>query len=73
MRVKGEDTMRKVYVASVVMTALSLFWPVLYGNIAILRRIPGNPALQAVAGMLVFGSMAYFTYEEEMREEFTAS
>ncbi|WP_010478619.1 hypothetical protein [Thermococcus zilligii] len=65
--------MKKVYVASVVLTALSLFWPVLYGNIAILRRIPGNPTLQAVAGVLVFGSLAYFTYEEDEGKEFTAS
>lgn len=69
--------MRTGYWVSVVLTALFLFWPILYGNIAILQRIPGDPALQAIAGVLVFGALAYFTYGEEnggaKEEEVTAS
>jgi len=53
------------YRVSVLLTALSLFWPVLYGNIKILKELPGNPALQAVVGVIVFGVIAYKTYEEE--------
>ncbi|ASJ05888.1 hypothetical protein [Thermococcus pacificus] len=71
---------KQIYIASVVLTAIALFWPILYGNITILMRIPGDPVLQAVAGVLVFGTLAYFTYGEdegaegeEAEEEFTAS
>jgi len=47
---------------------------VLYGSLEALRRIPGNPTLQAVIGTLVFGLLAYATYDENgEREEVTAS
>lgn len=56
---------RQIYVISVVMTAIALFWPVLYGNIRALHRLPGNPLLQGVIGVLLFGTLAYLTYGEE--------
>ena len=55
---------KAVYRTSVFLTALGLFWPVLYGNIKALRNIPGNPTLQALLMVLVFGALAYLTYEE---------
>ena len=68
---------RQIYVASVVLTAVALFWPVIYGNVRALHALPGSPILQAVVGVLVFGALAYFTYEEEggvaKEEKVTAS
>ncbi|ASJ03775.1 hypothetical protein A3L09_08265 [Thermococcus profundus] len=66
---------RWIYQISVVLTAISLFWPIIYGNVSALRRLPGNPVLQAVAGVLLFGAIAYITFEEgeEMEEGITAS
>ncbi len=67
---------KAVYRASVFLTATGLFWPVLYGNIKALRNIPGNPTLQALVMVLVFGALAYLTYEgeeEAKEEELTAS
>ena len=66
---------RALYRASVILTATGLFWPVLYGNIPALRDIPGNLTLQALLMVLIFGALAYLTYEEEGagEEEFTAS
>ncbi len=68
---------RIIYWASVLLTAIGLFWPVLYGNIKALRNIPGNPSIQALIMVLVFGALAYFTYREGDREtnggEVTAS
>ncbi|WP_240910726.1 hypothetical protein [Thermococcus sp. MV11] len=55
---------------------LALFWPVVYGNVPVLRILPGNPLIHAVAGLVVFGGLAYLTFEEEETGEksgFTAS
>lgn len=65
--------MREVYKVSVVLTAVSIFWPVLYGSIKTLRRIPGNPTLQALIGTIFFGLLAYTTYEEDRERDITAS
>ncbi|WP_297476985.1 hypothetical protein [Thermococcus sp.] len=67
---------KTIYLTSVVLTAIFLFWPVLYGNIGALQKLPGNPVLQATVGVLLFGALAYLTYEggeEAKEEEFTAS
>ena len=55
---------RVIYLTSVILTAVFLFWPVLYGNIGILQKLPGNPVIQAAVGVLLFGALAYLTYEE---------
>ena len=68
--------MGRVYSLSVALTAVFLFWPVLYGSIEFLRRIPGNPALQAMIGVMLFGLIAYATYDEKVekgKHEATAS
>ena len=66
--------MGEVYRISVILTAVFIFWPVLYGSIEALRGIPGNPTLQAVIGTIVFGLLAYVTYDEDLeKEELTAS
>ncbi|ASI98938.1 hypothetical protein [Thermococcus celer] len=64
---------KMVYRISIPLAALFLFWPVLYGNLTVLRRIPGDPALQAIAGVLVFGGLAYLSYDEGEDEGITAS
>ncbi|WP_237266232.1 hypothetical protein [Thermococcus cleftensis] len=67
---------RLIYRISVVLTALALFWPVVYGNVPVLRILPGNPLIHAVAGLVVFGGLAYLTFGEEETGEksgFTAS
>ncbi|AJC72144.1 MAG: hypothetical protein J7K48_02255 [Thermococcus sp.] len=66
--------MRELYKIFVILTAIFIFWPVLYGSVEALRRIPGDPTLQAVMGTLIFGLLAYATYEEDTeKEELTAS
>ncbi|WP_297460968.1 hypothetical protein [Thermococcus sp.] len=68
--------MGTIYRIAVFLTALSLFWPVVYGNVRVFQELPGNPVLQAALGTLIFGALAYLTYEgeEEAEEkEFTAS
>jgi len=66
--------MRELYKIFVILTAIFIFWPVLYGSVEALRRIPGNPTLQAVIGTIVFGLLAYATYEENSeKEDVTAS
>ncbi len=68
--------MNKLYTISVVLTAISIFWPALYGSIEYLRKIPGNPVLQAVLGTMIFGLISYLIYEENnstTKEELTAS
>ncbi|ASJ07862.1 hypothetical protein A3L11_00940 [Thermococcus siculi] len=71
--------MRKlIYGISIFLTAIALFWPIIYGNVSALHELPGNPVLQAIVGVLLFGGIAYFAYEEEggeanEREELTAS
>ncbi|ASJ13084.1 hypothetical protein [Thermococcus thioreducens] len=68
-----------VYQISVVLTAVSLFWPITYSNVSVLQRIPGNPVLQAIVGLLLFGSVAYISYDGNGGEggaeksDFTAS
>jgi len=67
---------RTIYLTSVVLTAVFLFWPILYGNIRVLQKLPGNPAVQAILGVLVFGALAYLTYEGDSgkgEKEITAS
>ncbi len=67
---------KAIYQVSVLLTAIGLFWPVLYGNIPALQNIPGNPTIQALLMVLVFGALAYLTYEgeeESKEEEVTAS
>ncbi|NJE05223.1 hypothetical protein E3E36_03495 [Thermococcus sp. M36] len=58
-----------VYHASIVLTAVSLFWPVIYSNVPALQRIPGNPVLQAIVGLLLFGGTAYLSYDGKSEEE----
>ena len=66
--------MRELYKIFVILTAIFIFWPVLYGSVEALRRIPGDPTLQAVMGTLIFGLLAYATYEEDTeKEELTTS
>jgi hypothetical protein len=66
---EGEKMRRAIYMASIVLTAVSLFWPILYGNLPALQKLPGNPVIQAVAGVLLFGAIAYITFEEDGEEE----
>ncbi|ACJ16828.1 hypothetical membrane protein [Thermococcus onnurineus NA1] len=56
---------RLVYYLSTLLTAVALFWPVIYGNVPALRVLPGNPLVQAIAGLVIFGGLAYLTFEEE--------
>jgi len=65
-----------VYTISVVLTAVFLFWPIMYTMISRWITLPGNPLVQAVVGVLLFGTIAYATFDEgetEEREELTAS
>jgi len=64
---------KAVYTISVIMTAVFLFWPVIYTAVSRWIHIPGNPLLQAVIGVLIFGALAYMNFEEEGGEEATAS
>lgn len=64
---------KAVYTTSVILTAVFLFWPVIYTALSRWAHIPGNPLLQAVIGVLLFGTLAYMTFEEERGEEATAS
>ncbi len=77
---EGVKAMKKlVYHVSIILTAVSLFWPVIYSNIPALERVPGNPVLQAIVGLLLFGGTAYLSYDGKNEEkgaeknDFTAS
>jgi len=54
-----------VYTISVILTAIFLFWPVLYTALSRWVTLPGNPLIQAVIGVLLFGTLAYLSFEEE--------
>ncbi|CAD5244876.1 hypothetical protein [Thermococcus camini] len=72
---------RLVYYVSTLLAAVALFWPVIYGNVPALRVLPGNPVVQGIVGLVLFGGLAYVTFDEtveetggvEEKEEFTAS
>ncbi|AEK73739.1 membrane protein [Thermococcus sp. 4557] len=72
---------RLIYYASALLAAVALFWPVIYGNVPALRVLPGNPVIQGIVGLVLFGGLAYVTFDEtseeaggiEEKEELTAS
>ncbi|ASJ00771.1 hypothetical protein [Thermococcus gorgonarius] len=59
---------RVLYWTSVSIAAMGLFWPVLYGNVPALRKIPGDPLVQALIMIVLFGVLAYSTYGEEIEK-----
>ncbi|NJE29734.1 hypothetical protein E3E38_01515 [Thermococcus sp. 18S1] len=59
---------RLVYYASTLLAAVALFWPVIYGNVPALRVLPGNPVIQGVVGLVIFGGLAYVTFDEAVEE-----
>ncbi|WP_457752285.1 hypothetical protein [Thermococcus sp.] len=62
--------MKKIlYTISTVLTAIFLFWPIMYTVISRRITLPGNPLIQAVVGVLLFGTIAYVTFEERETEE----
>jgi len=58
-----------IYTISIVLTAIFLFWPIMYTVISRWITLPGNPLIQAVVGVLLFGTIAYVTFEERETEE----
>ncbi|WP_297068221.1 hypothetical protein [Thermococcus sp.] len=54
-----------VYYISLVLAAVALFWPLLYARFSQLGKVPGDPSLQALLGLLLFGALAYATHNEE--------
>jgi hypothetical protein len=62
-----------VYYASIVLSSVALFWPLFYGRFPELRELPGDPSVQAVGGLLLFGALAYMTYKDGNEKEVTAS
>jgi|GEM_PF-3026369 len=72
---------RLVYYASTLLAAVALFWPVIHGNVPVLRALPGDPVVQGLVGLVLFGGLAYLTFDEtseeaggiEEKEELTAS
>jgi hypothetical protein len=64
---------KATYRLAVLVTALGMFLPLLYGYLPGLRELLGShPLLVSVAIMLLGWVVAYFTFEEG-REEVTAS
>ena len=59
---------RLVYYASTLLAAVALFWPVIYGSVPALRVLPGNPVIQGVVGLVIFGGLAYVTFDEAVKE-----
>ncbi len=55
---------REIYSLAVVLTSISLFWPVLYNLVSKVVKLPGNPLFQAVCGVILFGTVAYLTFDE---------
>ncbi len=64
---------KAIYTVSVILTAIFLFWPMMYTALSRWVSIPGNPILQAVIGVLLFGTLAYINFEENAGEGTTAS
>ncbi|MEO2152478.1 MAG: hypothetical protein ABGW50_07465 [Thermococcus sp.] len=65
---------RVVYHVAVVVAALGMFLPLLYGAVPFVRELLGsNPLLKSLAVIALGWLTAYFTFEEEKREELTAS
>ncbi len=62
-----------VYYTSVVLSSVALFWPLFYGRFPELRTLPGDPSLQAFLGLLLFGALAYITYNDENESGVTPS
>jgi len=58
-----------IYTISIVLTAIFLFWPIMYTVISRWITLPGNPLIQAVVGVLLFGTISYVTFEERETEE----
>ncbi|NJE02268.1 hypothetical protein [Thermococcus sp. JdF3] len=59
---------RLVYYASTLLAAVALFWPVIYGSVPALRVLPGNPVVQGIVGLVLFGGLAYMTFDETAEE-----
>ncbi|NJE49918.1 hypothetical protein E3E30_10150 [Thermococcus sp. 9N3] len=65
---------RVVYHVAVVVAALGMFLPLLYGAVPLVRELLGsNPLLKSLAVIALGWLTAYFTFEEEKRGELTAS
>ena len=59
-----------VYSMGVIITALGLFLPILYGNVGPLRELLGNdPLLKSLAITLFGWLMAYITFEDDGKIE----
>jgi hypothetical protein len=57
---------RAIYILAVIVTALGLFLPVLYGNVHFLRNLLGKDPLPASVLITVIGwAIAYLTFEED--------
>ncbi|MCD6373852.1 MAG: hypothetical protein J7L37_10010 [Thermococcus sp.] len=64
---------KHIYTLSIILTAIFLFWPVMYTEISKWVTLPGNPLIQSVVGVLVFGTVAYMSFEEETEENQTTA
>ncbi|NJE54026.1 hypothetical protein [Thermococcus sp. 21S9] len=65
---------RLLYHVAVIVTALGMFLPLLYGYLPWVRKLLGTqPLLSSLAIIVIGWVVAYFTFEEEKREELTAS
>jgi hypothetical protein len=62
---KGGSMGKILYEFSVLMTALAMFWPLIYNNISSIIKLLGNPLFQSVVGIMAFGALAYLTFSEE--------
>ncbi len=56
---------RAVYMAFVIITALGMFLPVLYGNVSFLRNAIKDPLPVSLAIMVIAWLFAYYLYPEE--------
>lgn len=68
--------MKKVaYYTSVLIAALGMFLPLIYGAVpAIQRLLGGNPLLKSLGVSIIFWILAYLLFEEEEKSaDFTAS
>ncbi len=65
---------RVVYHIAVIVAALGMFLPLLYGAVPIVRELLGsNPLIKSVTVITLSWLIAYLTFGDGKREELTAS